>query len=285
MRFPNQPRTKENKNLDFFGCSGFVFPSGRKGWSKRWFEIHTFYLRWLKLKSSLHSHLSLVLTNSVSQVMSSPSVVSQLTSDQAASIVDFLRTAGRLKRVPRAGWVRRGVPAVESVADHSLRVAMAAIATAATTNKNSATNKDQLVETVDLARCIGIAVVHDLAEAVVGDITPHDGISKEEKARRETGAIDDMRDGLAGGGCGDAGEAISQLWAEYEAGETPEARLVKDLDKVEMAIQALEYQEEHTQLDLSSFQQSAEKATKTQAGHALLEEVARRRRDLPPLSS
>jgi putative hydrolase of HD superfamily len=34
-----------------------------------------------------------------------------------------------------------------------------------------------------------LALVHDLAECIVGDITPHDGISKEEKNKRETQAI------------------------------------------------------------------------------------------------
>ncbi|KAL3614207.1 hypothetical protein CASFOL_042281 [Castilleja foliolosa] len=41
-------------------------------------------------------------------------------------------------------------------------------------------------------RCIKIAIVHDIAEAIVGDITPSDGVPKEEKSRMEQEALDEM---------------------------------------------------------------------------------------------
>ena len=89
-------------------------------------------------------------------------------------------------------------------------------------------------ETVDALRCVQIALVHDIAEAVVGDITPFDGVSKDEKHRRErevVGKIEEMLGPRVGG-------HISRLWWEYENKSSAEGRLVKDIDKFEMVLQA-----------------------------------------------
>lgn len=64
-----------------------------------------------------------------------------------------------------------GIPLPESVADHMYRMSMLAFAI-----RDSTVNKDKLMK---------ICMVHDLAESIVGDITPHDGVSKEEKRRLE----------------------------------------------------------------------------------------------------
>lgn len=72
----------------------------------------------------------------------------------------------------RTGWVRKGIPEAESIADHMYRMSVLALM-----------SEDQ---NLDIFRCVALAVVHDLAEAEVGDITPFDGISKEEKQRMET---------------------------------------------------------------------------------------------------
>lgn len=84
-----------------------------------------------------------------------------------------------------------------------------------------------------------MAIVHDLAEAIVGDITPHSGVTKEAKYQMEREAMDDMVKTL-----GSTKEAleIQALWQEYENAATLEALFVKDLDKFEMIVQALEYE-------------------------------------------
>ncbi|XP_042611884.1 5'-deoxynucleotidase HDDC2-like [Cyprinus carpio] len=83
-----------------------------------------------------------------------------------------------------------------------------------------------------------LALVHDLAECIVGDIAPADNVSKAEKHRREkdamvhiTGLLDD---GLR--------KEIYSLWEEYETQSSPEAKLVKEC-QLEMIIQAHEYEE------------------------------------------
>ncbi|KAG8989860.1 hypothetical protein FRB90_002045 [Tulasnella sp. 427] len=93
---------------------------------------------------------------------------------------------------------------------------------------------------LDVGKCALLAVVHDLAEAQVGDIAPSDGVSKQEKRRLEAAAMDNMINDMLGGGV--AAQRIKSLWDEYEAQETAEARFVKDLDLLEMALQATEYE-------------------------------------------
>lgn len=143
-----------------------------------------------------------------------------------------------------------------------------------------------------------MALVHDMAEALAGDIAPSDGISKAEKHRMETEALAAMRSALAPSSssstAADVGEtpAVSReilaLWTEYEAGATPEARLLKDMDKVEMILQALEYEDASAgpsdqpdrpkPLDLAEFFSSVEGRLQTRTGQRWAEEIFRRRR-------
>lgn len=100
---------------------------------------------------------------------------------------------------------------------------------------------------LDVAHCTKMALVHDMAEALVGDITPVDGVSKEEKGRREAEAMGFLCGGLLGdGGAGGAGGAQGQsmrdIFTEYEEGKTPESVFVHDVDKVELLLQMVEYE-------------------------------------------
>ena len=100
-----------------------------------------------------------------------------------------------------------------------------------------------------------MALVHDMAEALVGDITPLDGVAKEEKSRRESTTMDYMTGTLLGGvDGGAAGGAIRAVWQEYEDGATLEARFVHDVDKVELLLQMMEYERRgEGRLDLGEF--------------------------------
>ena len=139
------------------------------------------------------------------------------------SLLELFHLAGRLKTTPRAGWGLRGVAHPESVADHSWRLALLALVLAPRADGP-----------LDRERCVAMALVHDLAESLVGDITPYDGVPPEEKRRREEEAMRRL-DALAGGA------GLMELWEEYDAAATPEARFVKELDKLETALQAAEY--------------------------------------------
>jgi putative hydrolase of HD superfamily len=76
-----------------------------------------------------------------------------------------------------------------------------------------------------------MALVHDLAESIVGDITPHAPVSKEEKYRLEKDGFKHLVELL---GETEQAKEMFELWEEYEESETKEALLVKDLDKFEV---------------------------------------------------
>jgi putative hydrolase of HD superfamily len=129
----------------------------------------------------------------------------------------------RLKDVPRAGWLRIGVRAPESVAAHSWGVAFLALVLCPAG--------------LDRGRALAIALAHDLAEVRVGDITPHDGVPKAEKHRREAEALRAMLAPVPNG------DELAALWAEYAAGATREARFVRACDKLDLALQSRHYAE------------------------------------------
>nr|XP_015803508.2 HD domain-containing protein 2 [Nothobranchius furzeri] len=147
------------------------------------------------------------------------------TSAGMKNMLRFMKLIGQLKRVPRTGWVYRKVKNPESVSDHMYRMAMMSL-----TITDPSVNKD---------RCIKLALVHDMAECIVGDIAPSDNVSKEEKHRREKEAMEHLTRLLPEG----LKQEIYALWEEYEHQSSPEARLVKQFDLLEMILQAHEYEE------------------------------------------
>jgi putative hydrolases of HD superfamily len=100
-----------------------------------------------------------------------------------------------------------------------------------------------LTSRLNIPHCTRMALIHDMAESLVGDITPVDGVSKAEKSRREQETMDYLCKGLLGkvdGGL--AGEDMRAIWQEYEEGKTLESRFVHDIDKLELVLQMVEYE-------------------------------------------
>ena len=185
-------------------------------------------------------------------------------SDAPSRAIDFLTLTRTLKTTKRTGWVLRGVPNPESIADHMYRMSLMSMIASFS---NGA---------LDTNRCIKLALVHDLAEAKVGDITPHCGVSDEEKYRLELQTMEQISD-MLGGNMG--GDEILALWKEYEEGTTEEAKLLKDLDKIEMILQAQEYEAEGShEKSLDQFFTSTEGKWRTDIGRAWAEEIVSRRR-------
>jgi putative hydrolases of HD superfamily len=157
------------------------------------------------------------------------SELNQVLLSQAASspLLAAYLELNHLKEVYRQGWLRRGLPPArcESVADHILGVAMLAWWSC-----------EQFYPALNSEKALRIALVHDLGEIYVGDLIPADSIAIEEKHRRERAAVRQVLGKLA------KGPEYLALWEEYEAGESAEARLVRELDRLEMAFQALVYE-------------------------------------------
>ena len=142
-----------------------------------------------------------------------------------AGILDFLRASERLKATHRSAYTSEGEQ--ESVAEHTWRLCLMALVLAPE------------FPAVNFAKLVKICLIHDLAEAVGGDVS-----APEQARRREAGLAtgkgeDERRDlmillqplppALK--------TEITALWDEYEAAQSPEARLAKALDKLETIMQ------------------------------------------------
>lgn len=139
--------------------------------------------------------------------------------DAIDGLLEFLRSAERLKTTFRTSWTSDGDR--ESVAQHTWRLCLMATVLA-----------DRYPD-VDAARLLKICVVHDLGEAIRGDVPAVEQDPGGDKAARER---EDLLQLLRPLPEDDAAEILG-LWDEYEAAETPEARLAKALDKMETILQ------------------------------------------------
>ena len=156
--------------------------------------------------------------------------------------LEFLRRALALKDQMRRGWQRIGIERPESVADHTWGVALLALA--------AAEERPQL----DRARLLELAITHDLAEAVLGDLIPGEYAHKGEKIARERRALEDLVETLP---LPLRGRLLARF-EELASDATPEARLVHELDKLEMALQADRYHSQgRPRGDLEPFYESA----------------------------
>ena len=146
----------------------------------------------------------------------------------ASIALQLLLDAHRLKRIPRAGWVMRGVADAESVADHSFGVAIISLILAETMDRP-----------LDKAKLLTIALLHDLPESVVGDLpTPaaaHFPPGAKRKAEME--ALDDLLRRLP------CAEHWRAWWQEFADGTSIEGQLVRDADRLDMLIQAHVYEQ------------------------------------------
>lgn len=148
-------------------------------------------------------------------------------------MIDVLVRAYRLKDVARSGWVLRGVGDGESVADHSWGTGLLCLLFGPEAG-------------IDVGRALAIALVHDLAEAQTGDVAalpdPHErSVSVAAKARLEAEAMGALR--AAAGDELDLAHVLD-AWHEYEAAASPEALFVRDMNLLDMCVQALVYARE-----------------------------------------
>jgi putative hydrolases of HD superfamily len=141
--------------------------------------------------------------------------------DSLEGILAFLRSAERLKTVTRSGWTSAGQR--ESVAEHTWRLCLMAMVLYGRDDR------------IDLGKLLRMCLIHDLGEAIGGDIPApeqaRDGAGG--KAARERDDLLELIHPLPD----EARAEITGLWDEYEAAESAEARLAKGLDKLETILQ------------------------------------------------
>ncbi len=132
----------------------------------------------------------------------------------------YIHLSGKLKELQRTGWIRKGIANAETVAAHSHGVSLLVLLFAP--------------DYLDKEKCLKLAVIHDLQEVIVGDITPFDGVTSEEKGQREQKAVQEIAQKLGF-------DELKELFAEYETNQSAEARFVRDMDRLDAVLQAKYY--------------------------------------------
>jgi putative hydrolases of HD superfamily len=144
--------------------------------------------------------------------------------DQLVQLWEF---ASRLKAEPRRGWLKKlRLQRTESVADHSFALSLLCLFEGERRGFN-------------VERLLKLALLHDLEEAITGDLTPEDKASMGESVARSQRVS--AREQLLSHFPEDNRQAYRELWSQLENEKNKEAQLVHELDKLEMALQANEY--------------------------------------------
>ena len=139
--------------------------------------------------------------------------------DDIEGVLLFLRAAERLKTVMRSGWTSDGQQ--ESVAEHTWRLCLMAMLLYGHTPG------------IDLARLLKMCLIHDLGEAIGGDVPAPVQKARESKADQERSDLLQLIAPLPPV----LRQEIIELWDEYEAAGSPEAKVAKGLDKLETILQ------------------------------------------------
>ena len=178
-------------------------------------------------------------------------------------IIKFFIEIGKLKKMPRQGWVIRGIKNPESIAEHTFRVAIMAWVLAG--KKHSKLNLERLLK---------MSLVHDLCEVYAGDTTPYDSILPKDKKKRqellktwprfsadekekiaenkykkESAGLEKLIKDLPV----KLKQEIRNLWLDCEKRSSPEGRFFRHVDRVESFLQAAEYWRDYKKPPLKSF--------------------------------
>lgn len=143
--------------------------------------------------------------------------------------IEFAKIIGKLKRTPRTGWKMRGVKNSESIADHSFRTVLIGMVLAD-------------LEGLDTEKVMRMLLLHDIEESITGDITTlvKEKMDKEELNNKQREAVKKALSLLPK----DLRSNYLLLWNEMEEEKTVEAKFCKDIDKLEMMIQLVDYEDE-----------------------------------------
>ncbi len=141
----------------------------------------------------------------------------------------FMLAANRIKSLKRSGWVLSGIDEPEHVGDHSFGVALLSYIMA----KNMGLDAD---------KCMRMGLIHDVCEAVHGDIARRPTEALQGITNREKEAIEDrsMRRMLSVLSRKDRAH-FAGLWRESIEMKTPESRVVRAADGMDLLLQLTEY--------------------------------------------
>ncbi len=178
--------------------------------------------------------------------------------------LDFFKTVGKSKRLPRTGWVREKVKNPESTAEHSFRVGVLSMILSDEVN----VNKEKLMK---------MSLIHDLGEVYTGDLVWTRGEIvdiniREEKEKKELRGMIKLFSLLKNG------SQFIEIFEEMIDGITKEAKVFWQIDKLEMALQALEYEIEQNQ-NLEEFFINADLVIREPVLREIFEEISKHRQN------
>ena len=138
----------------------------------------------------------------------------------------FFQIAG-LKKLSRSGWkIKAGLNNSESVAEHSYMMSVMSMVLSDMKSLNS-------------EKVLKMAILHDWAESKIGDFMP-DEIVHDKKSELENYAMSEILESLPQ----KIHDEYEDIWDEFLVRTTPESKLVHELDKLEMALQAKIYEKD-----------------------------------------
>jgi putative hydrolase of HD superfamily len=168
-------------------------------------------------------------------------------------LINFFHQVGKLKDMPRRGWVINNIKNPESIADHVFRASLMAWILGSKKKLN-------------IERVLKTALIHDICEVYAGDATPYDSILpknakarkelmktwprlsekdkkklREKKYKKEKGSLEKITKDLPK----ELSDEIRHLWFDYEKGLTKEGRFFKQADRLENFLQAMEYHKKY----------------------------------------
>ncbi len=156
-------------------------------------------------------------------------------------LLDFFNIVVNLKNIPRQGWIEKlNIEKPESVSDHTFSLSIMAMIYSD-------------IQKLDTLRVLKMSLLHDIVESITGDLTPEQ-ITKEEKILLENKTFRDIIKQLPK----EFSNEFLKIWEEFQENLTAESKLVHDLDKLEMALQAKIYEKKGFK-NITSFFNSAEK--------------------------
>ena len=170
-----------------------------------------------------------------------PNPISTLKTSNISPFIRVYFELNHLKQLYRQGWLLRGIPTehCESVAEHTFAVAVLAMILA-----------DSYFPELNIVTVVRMALIHVFGEVYAGDIIPGSHISSTEKHKLEQDSIIKILSNLPNG------SDYITLWEEFESCSSPEAQFVRQIDKLEMALQASVYEHQKFQ-NLAEFFNSA----------------------------
>ena len=167
--------------------------------------------------------------------------------------LDFFKNALNLKKISRQGWIDKlSIEHPESVADHSYSMAIMGMVISDFENH-------------DTEKILKMILLHDLAESKIGDFTPEQ-ITKSEKEKIENDAFYDIIETLPNS----IKLSYTSIWKEYQNQISVEAKIVHQIDRLEMALQAKMYEKSGSSKEnIATFLQTA----KSDIAHPKLKEL------------